>query len=138
METQSSRKNANGTVRRPRNRLHAFYRGTLFNAIIIGLVSFTQPGIWGALSSNSHNHHIIYLSIYYNIRGINLFISPYRSRRRWPRNPLLRQRCQRHHLRHHDIHESHLRDPLESVELKMGSCVWDTRVCSLFGIVIHE
>ncbi|KAL2840069.1 hypothetical protein BJY01DRAFT_257501 [Aspergillus pseudoustus] len=30
---------------------HTFYRGTVFNAIILGLVSFTQPGIWGALSN---------------------------------------------------------------------------------------
>ncbi|KAH8429010.1 uncharacterized protein LDX57_006681 [Aspergillus melleus] len=38
-------------ARVPRNSLHAFYRGTLFNSILIGLVSFTQPGIWGALSN---------------------------------------------------------------------------------------
>ncbi|PWY87556.1 hypothetical protein BO70DRAFT_394440 [Aspergillus heteromorphus CBS 117.55] len=36
-----------------RSRLHAFYRSTLFlfNAIIVGLVSFIQPGIRTALSS---------------------------------------------------------------------------------------
>jgi hypothetical protein len=33
-----------------RTRLYTFYRSTLFNAIIIGLVSFTQPGIWSALA----------------------------------------------------------------------------------------
>ncbi|THV71037.1 hypothetical protein D6C85_07785 [Aureobasidium pullulans] len=32
-------------------RLHRFYRGTTFQAIILGLVSFTQPGIWDALNS---------------------------------------------------------------------------------------
>ncbi|PYH96463.1 hypothetical protein BO71DRAFT_320799 [Aspergillus ellipticus CBS 707.79] len=38
-------------VRPGKNRIHAFYRSSLFNAIIVGLVSFTQPGIWTALSS---------------------------------------------------------------------------------------
>jgi hypothetical protein len=33
-----------------KNTLYTFYRSTLFNAIIIGLVSFTQPGIWSALA----------------------------------------------------------------------------------------
>ncbi|KAL1311445.1 hypothetical protein AAFC00_001605 [Neodothiora populina] len=32
-------------------RLHRFYRGTTFQAIILGLVSFTQPGIWTALNN---------------------------------------------------------------------------------------
>ena len=32
-------------------RIHRFYRGTTFQAIILGLVSFTQPGIWDALNS---------------------------------------------------------------------------------------
>ena len=33
-----------------RRKLYVFYRSTLFNAIIIGSVSFTQPGIWSALA----------------------------------------------------------------------------------------
>lgn len=32
-------------------RLHRFYRGTTFQAIVLGLISFTQPGIWDALNS---------------------------------------------------------------------------------------
>ncbi|KAF2091113.1 MFS general substrate transporter [Saccharata proteae CBS 121410] len=32
-------------------RLHRFYRGTLFQAIVLGLVSFTQPGIWTGISN---------------------------------------------------------------------------------------
>ncbi|KAF2146964.1 uncharacterized protein K452DRAFT_218703 [Aplosporella prunicola CBS 121167] len=31
--------------------LHRFYRGTLYQAIMLGLVSFTQPGIWTALNN---------------------------------------------------------------------------------------
>jgi hypothetical protein len=31
--------------------LKRFYRGTIYQAIILGLVSFTQPGIWDALNS---------------------------------------------------------------------------------------
>lgn len=34
-----------------KERARRFYRGTLFQAIIVGLVSFTQPGIWNALNS---------------------------------------------------------------------------------------
>lgn len=33
------------------DRLRRFYRGTLFQIILIGLISFTQPGIWTALSN---------------------------------------------------------------------------------------
>ncbi|CAG8001230.1 unnamed protein product [Penicillium salamii] len=33
-----------------RTKLYTFYRSPLFNAIILGLVSFTQPGIWSALA----------------------------------------------------------------------------------------
>jgi len=36
--------------RTPRNRLHRFYRGTLFQCIIAGVVSFANPGIWNALN----------------------------------------------------------------------------------------
>ena len=35
------------------HRFRRFYRGTTFQAIILGLVSFTQPGIWSALNSES-------------------------------------------------------------------------------------
>lgn len=37
----------------PLERFRRFYRGTTFQAIILGLVSFTQPGIWVALNSES-------------------------------------------------------------------------------------
>jgi hypothetical protein len=30
-----------------------WYRSPLFNVIIVGLISFTQPGIWNALNSMS-------------------------------------------------------------------------------------
>ncbi|PSN72921.1 MFS general substrate transporter [Corynespora cassiicola Philippines] len=30
---------------------HDFYRGTIFQAILLGLISFTQPGIWTALNN---------------------------------------------------------------------------------------
>lgn len=32
-------------------KIRRFYRGTLFQAIVLGLISFTQPGIWDALNS---------------------------------------------------------------------------------------
>ena len=35
----------------PRSRIARFYRSTWFNVVIVGLVSFTQPGIWSALNS---------------------------------------------------------------------------------------
>ncbi|KAK7536858.1 major facilitator superfamily domain-containing protein [Phyllosticta citribraziliensis] len=35
----------------PVSRLHAIYRGTIFQAVILGLISFTQPGIWSALNN---------------------------------------------------------------------------------------
>jgi hypothetical protein len=37
----------------PRSKFARAYRSTLFNVIIAGLISFTQPGIWNALNSQS-------------------------------------------------------------------------------------
>ncbi|OMP84068.1 UNC93-like protein [Diplodia seriata] len=36
---------------RPPGALRKFYRGTIFQAVILGLISFTQPGIWTALNN---------------------------------------------------------------------------------------
>ena len=38
-------------VRKPVSRFTRWYRSPLFNVIIVGLISFTQPGIWNALNS---------------------------------------------------------------------------------------
>ncbi|KAK4125176.1 MFS general substrate transporter [Parathielavia appendiculata] len=36
---------------RPASRLTRWYRSPLFNVILVGLISFTQPGIWNALNN---------------------------------------------------------------------------------------
>ncbi|KAL4739213.1 major facilitator superfamily domain-containing protein [Aspergillus similis] len=38
-------------VQKPVSRLTRWYRSALFNVIIVGLISFTQPGIWNALNN---------------------------------------------------------------------------------------
>ncbi|KAL4922139.1 hypothetical protein BDW62DRAFT_217948 [Aspergillus aurantiobrunneus] len=38
-------------VQKPLSRLTRLYRSALFNVIIVGLISFTQPGIWNALNN---------------------------------------------------------------------------------------
>ena len=38
---------------KPVSRFTRWYRSPLFNVIIVGLISFTQPGIWNALNSMS-------------------------------------------------------------------------------------
>jgi hypothetical protein len=35
------------------SRFTRVYRSPLFNVILVGLISFTQPGIWNALNSES-------------------------------------------------------------------------------------
>lgn len=40
----------------PRSKFVRWYRSTLFNVIIVGLISFTQPGIWNALNSKEHRY----------------------------------------------------------------------------------
>ena len=42
----------------PRSKFARAYRSTFFNVIIAGLISFTQPGIWNALNSQSTTTHI--------------------------------------------------------------------------------
>lgn len=36
---------------KPVSRFTKWYRSPLFNVIIVGLISFTQPGIWNALNN---------------------------------------------------------------------------------------
>lgn len=36
---------------KPVSRLTRWYRSPLFNVILVGLISFTQPGIWNALNN---------------------------------------------------------------------------------------
>jgi MFS family permease len=43
--------NSDQPVQKPLSRLTRWYRSALFNVIIVGLISFTQPGIWNALNS---------------------------------------------------------------------------------------
>lgn len=47
--------NSDGVAQPPLPRSHftRMYRSTMFNVIIAGLISFTQPGIWNALNSKS-------------------------------------------------------------------------------------
>lgn len=45
--------NAHQQVPLPRSKFARWYRSTLFNVIIAGFISFTQPGIWNALNSES-------------------------------------------------------------------------------------
>jgi hypothetical protein len=42
---------ASETHTKPSSRFTRWYRSPLFNVIIVGLISFTQPGIWNALNS---------------------------------------------------------------------------------------
>ncbi|KAL1651405.1 hypothetical protein SLS58_000745 [Diplodia intermedia] len=39
------------TTSKPVSRLTRWYRSPLFNVIVVGLISFTQPGIWNALNN---------------------------------------------------------------------------------------
>jgi hypothetical protein len=45
--------NASDGSTKPISRFTRWYRSPLFNVIIVGLISFTQPGIWNALNSTS-------------------------------------------------------------------------------------
>jgi hypothetical protein len=40
-----------GPTSKPISRFTRWYRSPLFNVIVVGLISFTQPGIWNALNS---------------------------------------------------------------------------------------
>lgn len=36
---------------KPVSKFTKFYRSPLFNVVLVGLISFTQPGIWNALNN---------------------------------------------------------------------------------------
>ncbi|KXH47491.1 hypothetical protein CNYM01_02865 [Colletotrichum nymphaeae SA-01] len=38
-------------VLKPKSRVHDVFRGTIFQAVLLGLISFTQPGIWTAMNN---------------------------------------------------------------------------------------
>ena len=42
---------AGNVPNKPISKFTRWYRSPLFNVIIVGLISFTQPGIWNALNS---------------------------------------------------------------------------------------
>lgn len=44
---------------KPVSRFTRWYRSPLFNVIVVGLISFTQPGIWNALNSMWWKHSTI-------------------------------------------------------------------------------
>jgi len=43
--------NATDAQTKPITRFTRWHRSPLFNVIVIGMISFTQPGIWNALNS---------------------------------------------------------------------------------------
>lgn len=49
---------ANDAPTKPLSRFARWYRSPLFNVIIVGLISFTQPGIWNALNSTSNPNRL--------------------------------------------------------------------------------
>ncbi|KAK0375560.1 hypothetical protein CLIM01_07059 [Colletotrichum limetticola] len=42
---------ANPRALKPKSRVHNVFRGTIFQAVLLGLISFTQPGIWTAMNN---------------------------------------------------------------------------------------
>ncbi|KAK1729315.1 hypothetical protein CaCOL14_002595 [Colletotrichum acutatum] len=36
---------------KPKSKVHDIFRGTIFQAVLLGLISFTQPGIWTAMNN---------------------------------------------------------------------------------------
>ncbi|KAF4782446.1 hypothetical protein HER10_EVM0012422 [Colletotrichum scovillei] len=42
---------ANPRTLKPKSRVHDVFRGTIFQAVLLGLISFTQPGIWTAMNN---------------------------------------------------------------------------------------
>ncbi|KAH9215363.1 hypothetical protein DL95DRAFT_408545 [Leptodontidium sp. 2 PMI_412] len=62
-----------------KERLRCFYRGTLFQVIILGLISFTQPGIWSAISNlgaGGQAEPYVVNNSYVVAFGIMIFLSP--------------------------------------------------------------
>lgn len=43
--------NVDGNIPKRVSRFTRWYRSPLFNVIVVGMISFTQPGIWNALNS---------------------------------------------------------------------------------------
>jgi hypothetical protein len=60
--TEPEIENTNDSHAKPVSRFTRWYRSPLFNVIIVGLISFTQPGIWNALNSKRADT-IIYFNV---------------------------------------------------------------------------
>lgn len=50
-ENLSEESDGMDTITKPVSRFTRWYRSPLFNVIIVGLIAFTQPGIWLAMNS---------------------------------------------------------------------------------------
>jgi MFS family permease len=51
-------------VAKPISKFTQWYRSPLFNVIVVGLISFTQPGIWNALNSRFLTTHVVLALIF--------------------------------------------------------------------------
>jgi hypothetical protein len=86
---------AGETHTKPISRFTRWYRSPLFNVIIVGLISFTQPGIWNALNSK--------LASSYSPLPTLQYLTIARCRCRGPTRALSCQWCQLFNLRHHGL-----------------------------------
>jgi len=51
LDTANEESHGDTQYQKPVSKFTRVYRSPLFNVIIVGLISFTQPGIWNALNS---------------------------------------------------------------------------------------
>jgi hypothetical protein len=115
-------------VQKPVSRVTRWYRSALFNVIIVGLISFTQPGIWNALNSR-----LLCLNF-----GVDVVTDRDRYRSRWATEALPGQRRQQSHFWHYGLWLSLVCHPCKSLRPATGSRPWNFGVCSLLGISICQ
>jgi hypothetical protein len=51
----ASEESGNEGSQKPVSTFTRWFRSPLFNVVIVGLISFTQPGIWNALNSKQYH-----------------------------------------------------------------------------------
>jgi hypothetical protein len=110
---------------KPTSQFTRWYRSPLFNVVVVGLISFTQPGIWNALNSklfaittacSSSNNH--------------------RCRRRWTARTLPRQRRQFSDIRYHGLRLLPLRHTRQQVRSEKRVNFRNAGICALLRVIV--
>ena len=116
---------------RPVSRFTRWFRSPLFNVIVVGLISFTQPGIWNALNSR-------FPCVLLGYDRAKILTASTRHWRWRAAGTLSGQRVQCPDIRDNGLWVFLICDPGEQDRPEQSAYYRHTGLCALLSIIIRE